>query len=77
MTEEYDRYENFLAQQSMRPAKGTTGFLIRVFDTVMFRQYFPDGSFCDYDILHHDLEVTITDPDAVFDDINETLDYAP
>jgi hypothetical protein len=60
----------------MRPALNTKGFLIRAFDEILFRQYFADGSFRDYDILHHDLEVTITDDGAIFDDQNETLDYA-
>jgi hypothetical protein len=60
----------------MRSALNTKGFLIRVFDQIMFRQYFPDSSFRDYDILHHDLEVTIVDTYAVFDDQNETLDYS-
>ena len=61
----------------MRTAQGTSGFLIRVFDTVVFREYFGDGSFRDYDILHHDLAVTITDCDAVFNDEQETINYAP
>lgn len=74
-TEEFDRYEEHMA--TLHPAKGTTGFLIRVFDKIMFRQYHPDQTFTDYDILHHDLEVIITDSDAVFDNLNETLDYAP
>lgn len=59
----------------MKSAQNTTGFLIRVGDTIMFRVYSPDHSFRDYNILHHDLEVTIVDCDAEFDDLNETLDY--
>jgi hypothetical protein len=61
----------------MRSAQNTTGFLIRTLDSYMFRVYNPDYTFIDYDILHHDLEVTIVDSDAVFDDTQETLDYAP
>lgn len=61
----------------MKSAQNTTGFLIRVGDTIMFRVYYPDHSFRDYDILHYDLEVTIVTSDAVFDDLNETLDYGP
>ena len=77
MTEQFDRYEEHLAQRSMRPAKGTTGFLIRVLGNYMFRVYHSDKTFSDYEILHHDLEITILDPDAVFCDLTETLDYAP
>lgn len=70
-------YTEHLAQHNMRPAQNTTGYLIRVFDQLMFRQYYSDQTFSDYDILHHDLEVTITDPDAVFNDNHNTLDYQP
>lgn len=77
MNEQFDRYEEHLAKLGQHAAKGTTGFLIRVFDKIMFRVYRADKTFTDYDILHHDLEVTITDPDAVFCDLSETLDYAP
>lgn len=72
-TEEFDRYEEHLA--TLRPAQNTTGFLIRVFDQLMFRVYHQDKTHTDYRILHHDLEVTIIDSDAVFDNLNETLDY--
>ena len=75
MNEQFDRYQEHLA--TLRPAQNTTGFLIRVFDQLMFRVYNPDRTFCDYDILHHDLEITITDSDAVFCDLTNTLDYAP
>ena len=57
------------------PAQNTCGFLIRVFDTYVFRIYNADHTFSDYDILHYDLEVTITDSNAVFDNRNLTLDY--
>ena len=77
MNEEFDRYEDYLAKVSQRPAKGVTGYLIRVFDQLMFRVYHDNKTHTDYQILHHDLEVTITDPDAVFDGLSETLDYAP
>lgn len=74
-TEEFDRYEEYLA--TLRPAQNTTGFLIRVLGTYMFRVYNPDFTFVDYEILHHDLEVTIVDRDAVFDNLHNTLDYTP
>lgn len=77
MNEQFDRYQEHLAKQSLRPAQNTTGFLIRVFDKIMFRQYHQNQTFTDYDILHHDLEVTITDSDAVFCDLTNTLDYQP
>lgn len=77
MNKEFDRYEEHLAKISQRPAKNTTGLLIRVFDEFVFRVYHTDKTHTDYDILHHDLEITITDPDAVFDDIYQTLDYLP
>ena len=56
-------------------ATGTKGFLIRTMNTFMFRVYGPDYSFTDYEILHYDLEVTITDTDCVFDEQNQTLNY--
>ena len=77
MTEEFDRYEEHLAKSAMRPAKGVSGYLIRVFDQLVFRVYHQDKTHTDYTILHHDLEVTINDPDAVFDNLSETLDYLP
>ena len=77
MTKEFVNYTEHLAKMSMHPAKGTSGYLIRVLDDFMFRVYHSDKTHTDYDILHYDLEVTITDPDAVFDDLHETLDYAP
>ena len=77
MNEQFDRFEEHLAEQNLHVAKNTTGYLIRVFDKLMFRQYHSDKTFTDYDILHHDLEVTITDSDAVFDNLHNTLDYAP
>jgi hypothetical protein len=77
MNEQFDRFEEHLAKQNQRPAQNTTGFLIRVFDKHMFRVYHHDKTHTDYDILHHDLEVTIVDSDAVFDNLHNTLDYAP
>jgi isocitrate dehydrogenase kinase/phosphatase len=77
MTEEFDRYEDHLAKSAMRPAKGISGYLIRVLDDFMFRVYHDNKTYTDYTIMHYDLEVTITDPDAVFDNLQETLDYAP
>jgi hypothetical protein len=75
--EEFDRYEDHLAKMSMHPAKGAKGYLIRVQDDFMFRVYHQDKTYTDYTIMHYDLEVTITDPDAIFNSLHETLDYAP
>lgn len=59
----------------MITATGTTGFLIRTQNTFMFRVYTTEHNFTDYEILHYDLEVTITDTDCVFDQQNQTLNY--
>lgn len=65
----------------MKPvsAKGVTGHLIPVQDRIMFRVYDQDYNFTDYDLLHSDLEVTITDPDAYFyrDEFTDRLDHSP
>ena len=77
MNEQFVSYSDRLAQQKLCPAQNTTGFLIRVFDKLMFRVYHHDKTHTDYEILHHDLEVTIVDSDAMFNDLTQTLDYAP
>lgn len=63
-------------------ANGVKGCLLPMFggQIWMFRVYNDDGTFRDYDILHSDLTVTITDDDAYFyqnhkDDIY--LDHSP
>lgn len=65
--------------RSVKPAKGTKGYIIRVLDTYMFRVYDANHNFIDYDILHHDLEVEIVDTDAVLysSEYGDYLDHAP
>lgn len=60
-------------------ANGTKGFLINVLGKIMFRVYDENHNFKDYNIFHHDLEVTITDRDAAFYEDGQKLylDYAP
>jgi len=61
-------------------ARGTTGYLIYCGDhRYRFRVYTVGGESTDYDILHSDLAVTITDEDAVFysDDTGNRLDHRP
>jgi len=61
-------------------AQGTEGYLIYCGDNrYRFRVYTDGGEFTDYDILHSDLAVTITDPDAVFyaDEHGNRLDHSP
>jgi hypothetical protein len=66
-------------------ANGVEGFLIRCFDgQYRFRVYkvdlvSADLDFTDYDLLHSDLCVTITDADATFYSDNErnVLDHSP
>jgi len=61
----------------MRPAKGTTGYLIRIGNDFMFRVYDKDN-FTDYDIYHSDMEITINDTDAYFyKGITTFIDYSP
>jgi hypothetical protein len=45
----------------------------------VFRVYTDGGEFTDYDLLHSDLCVTITDEDAVFysSDDSNILDHSP
>lgn len=65
--------------RSVKPAKGTKGYIIRVGNTYMFRVYDANHNFIDYDILHHDLEVEIVDTDAVLysSEYGDYLDHTP
>ena len=61
-------------------ANGVQGQLIWCSDGVYrFRVYTDDFEFTDYDLLHSDLSVTITDPDATFysDHNGDRLDHNP
>jgi len=63
-----------------KSANGIQGCLIRGHDgTYYFRVYDADHNFQDYDLMHSDLSVTITDPDAFFyeDKSGDRLDHAP
>ena len=64
-----------------RPAQGTEGILVRALDDIVFRVYHPNGEFTDYDILHSDMAITITDPDAWFYENSEentaVIDHSP
>jgi hypothetical protein len=63
-------------------ANGAHGFLLRsaIDDSFFFRVYQKNGEFTDYEIRHHDLEVTIA-PDALasFYKIGDrfVLDHSP
>ena len=62
------------------PAFGTEGHLIYTgVGRYMFRVYTENFEFTDYDLLHCDLSVTITDKDATFysDDKGNRLDHSP
>lgn len=50
----------------IKPANGTSGFLLRTLDHIVFRVYGAPGEFTDYDLRHSDLCVTIADSDAAF-----------
>ena len=59
-------------------AKGQKGMLIRGMDgQIWFRQYDKDNNFIDYDILHYDLEIEITDDFAelINTEKGDYLDY--
>lgn len=59
-------------------ANGVTGHILCLGSDVVFRVY--DGNtFTDYDLIHSDLCVTITDPDAAFysDNNGDRLDHNP
>jgi hypothetical protein len=61
-------------------ANGVSGHLLRLgTGDVVFRVYDQDHNFVDYDLAHHDLEVTIHDADAFFyrDEYQDVLDHAP
>ena len=63
-----------------KPATGVEGCLIRGIDgEYYFRVYDADHNFQDYDLMHSDLSITITDPDAFFynDEFTARLDHAP
>jgi len=61
-------------------ADGVEGCLIRGHDgTYYFRVYDANHDFVDYDLMHSDLSITITDADAYFyrGDGGDRLDHAP
>ena len=61
-------------------AEGVEGQLIYTGAGVyVFRVYTDNYEFTDYDLLHCDLSITITDKDATFysDDRGNRLDHAP
>jgi len=61
-------------------ANGVEGHLIRCWNgQYRFRVYKANFDFIDYDLLHSDLLVTVTDADATFysDDKGNRLDHNP
>ena len=64
-----------------KSAKGLTGILIRTDDGYYFRAYngYTLETFTDYKLLHSDLAITITDPDAFLytKDDEHYLDHSP
>ena len=62
-----------------KPANGTTGYLIRTSDGIVFRVYDKEHNFVDYDILHFDMRVQIQDEDATFYEDGEyaCIDHSP
>jgi hypothetical protein len=63
-----------------KSANGVEGHLIyTAMGKYMFRVYTDNFEFTDYDLLHCDLSVTITDKDATFysDDKGNRLDHSP
>jgi hypothetical protein len=63
-----------------KSATGVEGCLIRGHDgEYYFRVYDADHNFVDYDLMHSDLSITITDPDAFFyrEDDRDILDHSP
>ena len=65
---------------AVKSANGVEGCLIRGHDgTYYFRVYDADHNFVDYDLMHSDLSITITDPDAYFyrKPGRDVLDHAP
>ena len=64
----------------LKSANGTSGVLLLIGETWVFRVYHGDGEFTDYDIFHSDLSVTINDGDAYFyerEDGSVYLDHSP
>lgn len=64
---------------NIKPANGSTGYLLRVGDTIVFRVYDKNHDFVDYDIFHYDMRVQIQEDDAYFyeDDERTWIDHAP
>lgn len=64
---------------NIRPANGSTGYLIRTGDTVVFRIYDKNHNFVDYDIRHYDMRVQIQEDDAYFYEDGEysCIDHGP
>ena len=63
-----------------KSADGVEGCLIRGHDgEYYFRVYDADHNFVDYDLMHSDLSITITDSDAYFyrKPGRDVLDHAP
>lgn len=61
-------------------ATGVEGCLIRGHDgEYYFRVYYDNWNFVDYDLMHSDLSITITDPDAYFyrEPGRDVLDHSP
>ena len=63
----------------LKSANGTSGVLLPIGETWVFRVYHENGEFTDYDIHHSDLSVTINDEDAYFYSNGQTeyLDHSP
>jgi len=63
-----------------KSATGVEGCLIRGIDgEYYFRVYDANHDFVDYDLMHSDLSIRITDPDAFFysEDGRDSLDHSP
>ena len=65
----------------IKSAKGLKGCLIYIHgaNKYMFRVYRKDKSFEDYELLHNDLSITITDADSALYDYGKKkiLDHSP
>jgi hypothetical protein len=62
------------------PAKGKKGFLIWCGgEKYVFRIYDKDHSFIDYDLMHSDCEIIISDDDGYLytDPLGNSLDHSP
>lgn len=62
---------------NIKSANGISGIILRSHSDeggCIFRVYDNNGGFKDYDLLHSDLCVTITDSDAYFYEDDEILD---